>query len=153
MFQYLTLYNNSFICIYMFLQSVLQVTATDSPTTSMTCLNTFFTAYTYHLHYFHIADANTLPHMDQRSPQIVPKIIHHQQTAAPNPTPTEHRGTSTGILQTNRPLFSEFGVSSFHILAGECSARFYAVFSRVLGMIYVLIKLYLTDYFEVGQIC
>jgi len=79
----------------MFLQSVLQVTATDSPTTIMSCLNAFSTAYTYHLHYFHIADANTLPHMDQRSPQFVPQIIHYQQTAVLTHTPTEHRHTFT----------------------------------------------------------
>jgi hypothetical protein len=130
MFQYLTLYNNSFKCIYMFLQSVLQVTATDSPTTIMSCLNAFFKAYTYHLHYFHIANADTLPHMDQRSPQIVPQIIHFQQTAALNPTATEYRRTFTGIFQTNRTLSPEFGVPGFHILAGECSARSYAFLAR-----------------------
>jgi hypothetical protein len=41
MFQYLTLYNNSFQKIYMSLRSILQVTATDIPTTNMSCLNAF----------------------------------------------------------------------------------------------------------------
>lgn len=138
----------------MFLQSVLQATATDSPTTIMSCLNAFFTAYTHHLHHFHIANANTLPHMDQRSPQIVPQIIHHQQTAALNPTPTEHRGASTGIFRTNRPLYSEFGSLQLPQSGGRVQCTILCSFEQDFRrVIYVLIKLYLGDYFEVKHIC
>lgn len=104
MFHYLTLYNNSFQCIYMFLKSVLQVTASDSPTTIMSSLNAFFTAHTHHLRYFHIADDyHTWLRGHQRSfhrSHITYLICDHQQTAALKPTATEYRGTSTGIFRT-----------------------------------------------------
>lgn len=107
MFQYLTLYNNSFKHIYIFLKSILHVTVTDSSTTIMSCLNAFFTAYTYHLHYFHIADANTLPHMAQRSPQVVPQIIHHILTANSSSETHSHRTSRYfyGHLSNKPPSF------------------------------------------------
>jgi hypothetical protein len=73
----MTLYNKSFKCIYMSLRSLLQVTATDRSTTIMSWLNAFIPLYTHKLHNYHIANAPTLPRMDQRSPPQMNTFVRY----------------------------------------------------------------------------
>lgn len=138
----------------MFLQSVLQVAATDSPTTFMSCLNAFFTAYTYDLSYFHVADANTLPHMDQRSPQIVPQIIDHQQNCS---SESHSHGTPRyfyGHLPNKPHPFLKIWSLQLPYSGGRGQSMIpYSFEQDFRRVIYVLIKLYMGDYFQVDQIC
>jgi hypothetical protein len=152
MFQYLTLYNNSFKRIYMFLQSVLQVTATDSAITIMSCLNAFFSVqvpptllpYWWCEHYDTWIRGHHRSATDHTSPANCSSESHS------NVTSRYYYGHLPNIPHSFLRIWN-----LQHPYTGgrvQCTilCSFDEDFRRAM---YVLIKLYLGDYFEVDQIC